>query len=236
MTIELFRQDAYARRCDAQIIAVGEVGLRLDRTVFFPTGGGQPGDRGRLLLSDGSSLDVVDTIKSPDGFDVLHRVSERAPKPNVGTRLIAEVYWPRRHRLMRMHSALHLLCAAVDQPVSGGQVGEHKSRLDFDVKSIKLDKTEIAEKIEDWIAEDRTIRETWVPAEELRRRPELIRTMSVQPPIVDGKVRLVEIEGIDLQVCGGTHVRSTGEIGGITVGKIESKGRHNRRVYLSLVD
>jgi misacylated tRNA(Ala) deacylase len=236
MTIELFRQDAYARRCDAQIIGVGEFGLRLDRTVFFPTGGGQPGDRGRLLLSDGSALDVVDTVKSVDGIEVLHRVSERAPQPNVGTRLIAEVYWPRRHRLMRMHSALHLLCAAVDQPVSGGQVGEYKSRLDFDLKNTKLDKTRIAEIIEDWIAEDRPIREHWIDAEEFRRRPELVRTMGVTPPVVDGRVRLIEIEGIDLQACGGTHVRSTGEIGGVNVGKIESKGRQNRRVHLVLVD
>ncbi len=236
MTIELFRQDAYARRCDAQIIAVGEVGLRLDRTVFFPTGGGQPGDRGRLLFSDGSALDVLDTVKGPDGVDVVHRLSSRAPRPDVGTRLIAEVYWPRRHRLMRMHSALHLLCAAVDQPVSGGQVGEHKSRLDFDIRNIKLDKTEIGERIEAWIAEDYPIQEEWVDASEIRRRPELVRTMAVQPPIIDGRLRLVKIADIDIQACGGTHVRSTGEIGGVVVGKIESKGRHNRRVHLSLVD
>ena len=236
MTIELFRQDAYARRCDAQIIAVGEVGLRLDRTVFFPTGGGQPGDRGRLLFSDGSALDVLDTVKGPDGVDVVHRLSSRAPRPDVGTRLIAEVYWPRRHRLMRMHSALHLLCAAVDQPVSGGQVGEHKSRLDFDIRNIKLDKTEIGERIEAWIAEDYPIQEEWVDASEIRRRPELVRTMAVQPPIIDGRLRLVKIADIDIQACGGTHVRSTGEIGGVMVGKIESKGRHNRRVHLSLVD
>ena len=236
MTIELFRQDAYARRCDAQIIAVGDIGLRLDRTVFFPTGGGQPGDRGRLLFSDGSALDVLDTVKGPDGVEVVHRLSSRAPRPDVGTRLIAEVYWPRRHRLMRMHSALHLLCAAVDQPVSGGQVGEHKSRLDFDIKNIKLDKTEISERIEAWIAEDHPIREEWVDASEIRRRPDLVRTMSVQPPIIDGRLRLVKIEDIDIQACGGTHVRSTGEIGGVVVGKIESKGRHNRRVHLSLVD
>jgi misacylated tRNA(Ala) deacylase len=236
MTIELFRQDAYARRCDAQILGVGELGLRLDRTVFFPTGGGQPGDQGRLLLSDGSALDVVDTVKSPDGIEVLHRLSERASKPDVGTRLIAEVYWPRRHRLMRMHSALHLLCAAIDHPVSGGQVGEHKSRLDFDVKGLKLDKIEIGEQIEEWIAEDRSIREHWVDEDELRRRPELVRALSVRPPVVEGKIRLIEIEGIDLQACGGTHVRSTGEIGGITVGKIENKGRQNRRVHLTLID
>ncbi len=234
-TIEIFRSDAYARRCDAQIISVDENGLLLDQTVFFPTGGGQPGDRGRLLMTDGKALDVIDTIKRPDGGAVLHQVANGA-RPHVGTRLIAEIYWPRRHRLMRMHSALHLLCAAINEAVTGGQVGEHKSRLDFDVRGSKLDKLEIAEKLEQWIDEDRPIREHWVDQDTLHQRPELIRTIGVQPPVLDGRVRLIEIEGIDLQACGGTHVRSTGEIGGVTVGKIENKGRQNRRVHLSLVD
>jgi misacylated tRNA(Ala) deacylase len=236
MTIELFRADAYARRCDAQITAVGPGGLHLDQTVFFPTGGGQPGDRGRLLLTDGKSLDVIDTVKGAENGAVVHRLSDSATLPAVGTRLIAEIYWPRRHRLMRMHSALHLLCAAINEAVTGGQVGEHKSRLDFDVRSNKLDKLEIAEAMERWIAEDRPIREHWISAEEFATRPELVRTVGVQPPVVDGRVRLIEIEGIDLQACGGTHVRSTGEIGGVTVGKIENKGRHNRRVHLGLMD
>jgi misacylated tRNA(Ala) deacylase len=147
---------------------------------------------------------------------------------------VAEIDWPRRHRLMRMHSALHLLCAAVACPVSGGQVGADRSRLDFDLQGAVVDKDAIAERMARWIAEDRPIRFTWIDAGELDARPDLVRTMSVRPPSAGGKVRLVEIEGVDLQACGGTHVRSTGEIGALAVGKIENKGRQNRRVNIAL--
>ena len=131
MTEELFREDAYARSCEARIAVVVEDGVCLDRTVFYCMGGGQPGDRGRLLLDDGAALQVVDTVK--DGARILHRLIDVDGLPAVGARVIGEVDWPRRHRLMRMHSALHLLCAAIGRPVTGGQVGEHKSRLDFDL-------------------------------------------------------------------------------------------------------
>lgn len=135
---------------------------------------------------------------------------------------------------MRMHSALHLLCAAVACPVTGGQVGEPRSRLDFDAGETRLDKAAIAARIDAWIAEDRPIRHLWIDADELAARPELVRTMSVRPPTGAGRVRLIEIEGVDLQACGGTHVRRTVEIGGVVVGKIENKGRQNRRVNLAL--
>ena len=234
MTEELFREDAYARSCEARIAVVVEDGVCLDRTLFYCMGGGQPGDRGRLLLDDGAALQVVDTVK--DGARILHRLIDVDGLPAVGARVIGEVDWPRRHRLMRMHSALHLLCAAIGRPVTGGQVGEHKSRLDFDLQDEPVDKDQIAEVIERWIAEDHPIFHRWVDAAELEARPELVRTMSVRPPTSAGRVRLVEIAGVDLQACGGTHVRSTGEIGAVTVGKIENKGRQNRRISLTLIE
>jgi misacylated tRNA(Ala) deacylase len=234
MTEELFREDAFARQCEASVVRAAEEGVVLDRTVFYSTGGGQPGDRGRLMLDDGRVLEVVDTVKAADG--VMHLLAEGSTLPPVGTRLRGELDWDRRHRLMRMHSAMHLLCRAVDCPVTGGQVGEARSRLDFDVGDAKLDKDAIAAKLAQWIGDDLPIRHFWIDADELEARPELVRTMSVRPPTGSGRVRLVEIEGLDLQACGGTHVRSTGEIGTLGVGKIENKGRQNRRVNLVLAD
>jgi misacylated tRNA(Ala) deacylase len=233
MTDELFREDAYAQRCDAQVTAVVEGGVCLDRTVFYCTGGGQPGDRGRLLLGGGAALEVVDTVK--DGSRIVHRLTAGVELPALGVRVIGEVDWPRRHRLMRMHSALHLLCAAIARPVTGGQVGEQKSRLDFDLQGEPVDTDQIAQIIERWIRENHPISHRWVDAAELEARPELVRTMSVRPPTSAGRVRLVEIADVDLQACGGTHVRSTGEIGALSVGKIENKGRQNRRISLTLV-
>jgi misacylated tRNA(Ala) deacylase len=232
MTDELFREDAYLARCQALVIALDGLDLYLDRTVLYPTGGGQPGDRGRLVLADGSTLPVEDTLKGAQG--IAHRLAEGTTAPAAGTELTAEVDWPRRYRLMRMHSAMHLLCAAVACPVTGGQVGEAKSRLDFDLQGQAVDKDEVAAKIARWIADDRPIRHFWIDAGELEARPELVRTMSVRPPTTGGRVRLVEIEGVDLQACGGTHVRSTREIGALAVGKLENKGRQNRRISLSL--
>jgi len=232
MTEELFREDAYARSCEAQIVAVVDGGVCLDRTVFYCTGGGQPGDRGRLLLDAGAALEVIDTVK--DSGQIVHRLGEGIEPPGTRAGVIAEVDWPRRYRLMRMHSAMHLLCAAIARPVTGGQVGEQKSRLDFDLRGEAVDRDEIARTIERWIAENRPISHRWIDADELASRPELVRTMSVRPPTAAGRVRLVEIEGVDLQACGGTHVRTTREIGALTVGKVENKGRQNRRVNIML--
>jgi misacylated tRNA(Ala) deacylase len=233
MTEELFRADAYARTCEAEVTAALDGGVCLDRTVFYCQGGGQPGDRGRLQL-EGAALEVIDTIK--DGGHIVHRLADGSLMPAVGASLVAEIDWPRRHRLMRMHSAMHLLCAAVACPVTGGQVGADRSRLDFDLQGASIDKDEIAERVASWIAEDRPIRFMWIDADELDARPELVKTMSVRPPATSGRIRLVEIAGVDLQACGGTHVRSTGEIGALAVGKIENKGRQNRRIALTLLD
>ncbi|HEX6143032.1 MAG TPA: alanyl-tRNA editing protein [Geminicoccaceae bacterium] len=229
MTDLLFRDDAYARSCEAEVRAANGDGIELDRTVFYPAGGGQPGDQGIIEAGD-ARLNVLDTVKAGDS-GVLHRLAGEPPP--VGTIVRAEIDWARRHRLMRMHSALHLLCAAVAQPVTGGQIGDGKGRLDFDVQDGALDKERILERLLTWVEADRVISARWIDADDLARRPELVRTMSVRPPTTGGRVRLIEIDGIDLQACGGTHVRSTGEIGALVVGKIENKGRQNRRVNLA---
>jgi misacylated tRNA(Ala) deacylase len=231
VTALLFRDDAYLRTCTAEVIDAGSGGVQLSRTVFYPAGGGQPGDLGRLRIGS-AELQVIDTVKAGDG--VLHLLEGGAAPPGAGSPVEAEIDWERRHRLMRMHSALHLLCAAVAQPVTGGQIGDGKGRLDFDVQDGPLDKERILERLQGWIEGEHAIGSRWIDADELERRPELVRTMSVRPPSTGGRIRLVEIEGVDLQACGGTHVRSTGEIGRVLVGKIENKGRQNRRVNLLL--
>lgn len=234
MTELLFRDDAYCRECAATVLAVRDGAVILDRTVFYPLGGGQPGDTGSLRLEDGSVLDVVDTRKGAAPDEVLHLLAPDMPPPAPGAPVTAVLDWERRHRLMRTHSSLHLLCRAVDGVVTGGQVGDLKGRLDFDIPEAVLDKEALTGKLAEWVAADRPISASWVSEEELDARPELVRTMSVQPPRGHGRIRLIAIEGIDLQACGGTHVRSTGEIGRITVTKIEKKGRQNRRVAVTL--
>lgn len=234
MTEELFRKDAYATTCEARIVGVGADGVRLDRTVFYPVGGGQPGDRGRLVLPDGGALTVVDTVKDPEDGAIVHVLEAPAEAALEGLRVTAEIDWPRRHRLMRMHSALHLLCALVDAPVTGGSIRDGSGRLDFDIPENTLDKGALGAELNRLVREDHPVAMRWITDAELDARPELVRTMSVRPPRGSGSVRLVEIGGVDLQPCGGTHVASTAEIGTLTVTKIEKKGRQNRRVTVAL--
>ncbi len=228
----VFQDDAYARSCEATVISAGPEGIRLDRTVFYPTGGGQPGDRG-VLRFDGGTVEIVDTRKGEHLADVIHIPAEGAAPPAPGAKVTAELDWARRHRLMRMHTCLHLLCTVVDGPVTGGQIGDGRGRLDFDLPEAKLDKAEIAAALNRLIAEDRAVRSRWIGDDELDAQPDLVKTMTVKPPRGAGRVRLLEIEGVDLQACGGTHVSRTGEIGAVTVAKIEKKGRHNRRVGIA---
>src|SRR5215469_12914609 len=230
----LFREDAYAQRCPATVTAVDERGIRLDRTVFYPTGGGQPGDTGVLRLADGTAVAIVDTVKG-EGDEVIHVLAANANRPAIGDVVTAEIDWERRHRLMRMHTCLHLLCAVVPGAVTGGAIGDGRGRLDFDVPGAALDKEAIAAALNKLVAEGHAVAPRWIDEAELEARPELVRTMSVKPPTGAGKVRLLEIEGVDLQPCGGTHVRSTSEIGPVEIGKIENKGRQNRRINLALV-
>jgi misacylated tRNA(Ala) deacylase len=229
----LFRDDAYLRSCEATVVAADERGIRLDRTVFYPTGGGQPGDTGRLRRADGSALAIADARKGDGLDDVLHIPAPGGALPAVGEQVTAEIDWERRYRLMRMHTCLHLLCAVVPGAITGGQISDGKARLDFDVPGESLDKTVITEKLNALIAADHTVSPRWISDEELAASPDLVRTMSVKPPTGYGKVRLLDIAGVDLQPCGGTHIRHTGEIGRIEVTKIENKGRQNRRVNLA---
>jgi misacylated tRNA(Ala) deacylase len=235
MTEELFRGDAYLKSCSATVTAVDATGIRLDRTVFYPTGGGQPGDSGVLRRADGGAIAIADTRKGAAPGEIVHVPAPGQPALAAGDVVTAEIDWARRHRLMRMHTTLHLLCAVVPAGVTGGQVGDARSRLDFDVGELVLDKDEIARKLNELIARDAVVAPRWISDEELAAQPELVRTMSVKPPTGHGRVRLLDIAGIDLQPCGGTHVARTGEIGPVAVEKIESKGKRNRRVVVALV-
>lgn len=230
MTEEIFRNDAYARSCEAVVVTADDRGVVLDRTVFYPEGGGQPGDVGVLRTADGTEVPIADTRKDRDSGAHLHVPAEGAPALEAGQAVTAEIDWERRHRLMRMHTCLHLLCAVIDGGVTGGSVGAEKSRLDFDLPDQSLDKDAIEAALNDLIAADHALAPRWISDDELAASPDLVRTMSVKPPSGQGRVRLIDIAGVDLQPCGGTHVRATGEIGPVRVGKIEKKGRHNRRV------
>ena len=232
MTEELFRNDSYLTSCEATVTGVSGQGVVLDRTVFYPVGGGQPGDRGTLTLADGSALEVVDTYKDRETGDHVHVLAEGVSAPKVGDAVTAEIDWERRYRLMRMHTTLHLLCAVVD----GGQVGGEKSRLDFDLPDTSLDKEHIEAELNRLIGENHPVGFSSITEDELDAQPELVRTMSVKPPSGRGSVRVIDVDGVDLQPCGGTHVRETGEIGRVRVGKIENKGRHNRRINVHLDD
>ncbi|MFN7190616.1 MAG: alanyl-tRNA editing protein [Rhodospirillales bacterium] len=233
MTEELFREDAYLKTATAQVIAATPAGIVLDRTIFYPMGGGQPGDTGTLVRADGTRLAIADTRKGEGG--ILHIAAEGQALPAAGEPVTLEIDWARRHRHMRMHTALHLLCAVVPAGVTGGQIGADRSRLDFDPGEVVFDKAAIEAGLNRLIAEDAPVAPRWVEESELDARPELVRTMSVQPPRGAGRVRLLDIAGVDLQPCGGTHVARTGEIGAVVVEKIESKGKRNRRVVLALV-
>ncbi len=232
MTEELFREDAYLSHCDAEVVRVDGQSVFLDRTVFYPEGGGQPGDTGNLLLPDGSRINVINTRKDADGRGICHVLEVEAIAPVAGDRVTAEIDWDRRHKHMRMHSCLHLLCSLVEGGVTGGSISQEKSRLDFDLQDTSLDKEFLTSELNRLIEEDHALTSTWITDDELAQQPELVRTMSVKPPSGEGRVRLMEVEGVDLQPCGGTHVRSTAEIGAVRVSKIENKGKHNRRINI----
>ena len=236
MTEPLFRDDGYLRSCDARVTGADERGIRLDRTVFYPVGGGQPGDTGMLRLAAGQSIAIVDTLKGALPDEVIHVPAPGSELPKPGTEVVAEIDWERRHRLMRMHTCLHLLCSIVPGAVTGGQVSDGRGRLDFDVPGSSLDKEAIASRLNALIVEGHPVGPRWITDAELAAQAELVRTMSVKPPSGTGRVRLMEISGVDLQPCGGTHVRNTAEIGPVLVTKIENKGKQNRRVILAFAE
>lgn len=233
MTEPLFRNDAYLKSCDATVLALTDKGgVVLDRTVFYPNGGGQPGDSGTMRWSDSAPVTIATTVKGATPDEIVHVLAEGSALPVVGTIVTVELDWDRRHAHMRMHTCLHLLSAVLSYPVTGGQVGAEKSRLDFDIPEATLDKEEITTTLNDLITRDALVGMRWITDDELAAQPDLVKTMSVKPPTGAGHVRLVEVDGMDLQPCGGTHVARTGEIGKVEVRKIEKKGRQNRRVSI----
>ena len=235
MTTELlFRDDAYLRSATARVVAVGERGIEFDRTVFYPQGGGQMGDTGMLLRASGETIAIADTRKG-DAFDsVVHVLAPGAALPDVGETVTLEIDWARRYALMRLHTALHVLSCVVVAAVTGGNIAPDKARLDFDIDMSLLDAATIERGTNELIVRGIETETVWITDAELDAHPELVKTMSVQPPRGAGRVRLLRIPGIDLQPCGGTHVKNIGEIGAIRVLRIRSEGRRNRRVEIAL--
>lgn len=230
----LFREDSYLQSTPATVTALTpEGGVVLDRTVFYAASGGQPGDNGVLRRADGSEI-VIATTVHPDGdkTQIVHVPAEGQALPEVGEALVAEVDWARRYRLMRMHTALHLLSVVLPYPVTGGSVGEDKGRLDFDMPEAPEDVAAIEAALNALVAGNHAVSHEWISDEEMAANPDMIKTMNVKPPMGQGRVRLVRIGDVDLQPCGGTHVRNTSEIGTLALGKIEKKGKQNRRVNL----
>lgn len=228
---ELFREDSYLRSCTATVTASDDEAFTVDQTVFYPLGGGQPGDTG-FVEWDGGRLDIVDTRYASDG-DIAHHLAEGDTPPPTGATVTLTIDWDRRYRHMRMHTAMHLLGAILKYDVTGGNISVDKSRLDFNMEET-VDKAAVEQALADLVSEDHPVSCRWITEDELDAQPELVRTMSVQPPRGKGAIRLLDIAGVDLQPCGGTHVRSTAEVGAIRIGKVEKKGRQNRRVNLHL--
>ena len=235
MTEALFRDEPYRRETPAAVVRVDAAGIVLDRSVFYPRGGGQAGDLGALLLDDGAAIAIADTVKGEPAHAIVH-----VPAPGQeallarlvpGVQVTARLDWERRHRHMRFHTATHLLCAIVPHQTNGCSITAEYARLDFDMVEA-LDREHLERELARLVAGAHEVRTIWITDAELDARPELVRTMSVQPPRGVGRVRLLEIEGVDLQPCGGTHVANTSEIGAVRVVKIEKKSARSRRVVL----
>jgi misacylated tRNA(Ala) deacylase len=230
----LFRDNAYLRTAQATVVAVTERGVELDRTIFYPMGGGQLGDTGTMLRANGQPIAIADTRKGDAIDSVLHIPASGMPPPEPGETLTLEIDWQRRFALMRLHTALHVMSCVVVAPVTGGNISPDKARLDFDIDMSLLDAARIEQETNALIARGVETETVWITDDELDARPELVKTMSVQPPRGAGRVRLLRIPGIDLQPCGGTHVQNIAEIGSIRVIRIRSEGRRNKRVEIAL--
>ena len=232
---ELFREDSRLTECEARITAIDQRGIQLDRTVFYPQGGGQAGDAGELLLADGTRITITDTRKGESPGEIVHVPAaeqvDAIGSLRLGDRVTVRIDWERRHRHMRFHTATHLLCALVPHPVDGCSITATYARLDFHM-SEPLDKEALTAGIARLVAQAHPVRHRWIADAELDADPSLVRSMSVQPPRGSGRVRLLEIENVDLQPCGGTHVANTSEVGGVIVTKIEKKSAMTRRVVL----
>jgi misacylated tRNA(Ala) deacylase len=237
-TTLLFREDAYLPEAAATVLAVNERrGILLDRTVFYATGGGQPGDSGRLECAGGASIAIATAVYGEDKSEIVHVPGEAESLPEPGESVRALLDWDRRFRHMRIHTGLHLLSVVLPFPVTGGSIGADEGRLDFDLEGGEVPAKEaIEDRLNELVAAAYPVTQEWISDDELLANPGMVKTMKVKPPMGTGRVRLVRIGDIDLQPCGGTHVRSTGEIGRLVVGKIESKGRQNRRVRIRFAE
>ncbi|MGI9237306.1 MAG: alanyl-tRNA editing protein [Woeseiaceae bacterium] len=229
-----YYDDSYQKSLVAKITTVDGEWIEFDQTIFYPLGGGQPGDTGTLSASGGRSNRIVDTRKSADSEQIRHQVDASDHGLKAGDEVELQLDWDRRYRHMRMHTCMHLLGSLIPVPVTGGSVGAEKSRLDFDLGEQQIDKDDLTSKINVLVAQEHPVAFGTITEAELDERPELVRTMSVQPPRGAGDIRTVRIEGVDFQPCGGTHVKNTAEIGTVRISKIENKGRRNRRVHLIL--
>jgi len=236
MTETIFSSEPYTSSCIAKVTQSDGLIIQLDRTIFYPTGGGQPGDIGVLKLADNSEVNVIQTSKCRETGEILHEIEESDSKIAVGTTIHTKIDWPRRYNHMRMHTCLHLLCAVINAPVTGGQLSDSKGRLDFNIPHLSLSKEQIQNQLNSYIEKNLSTDSYFISTEELKSQPTLVRTMKVKPPMNSGTVRLLKISDIDLQPCGGTHVKSTGEIGPIAITKIENKGKHNRRINIRFQD
>jgi misacylated tRNA(Ala) deacylase len=236
MTAWLFRDFPYQTSLEASVVTADARGLVLDCTIFYPHGGGQPGDTGTLLREDDTRLPIIDTLKGETRGEIVHVLPPGLPGPRAGETVRLELDWERRYAHMRMHTACHLLSAVLPYPVTGGSIRRDSARLDFDMPAHAADREELAERINALIDAGHPVSTEWIEDAELDRREELVRTLAVAPPRGSGRVRLVRIEGVDLQACGGTHVANTREIGRVVVPKIENKGRQNRRVTIAFAE
>jgi misacylated tRNA(Ala) deacylase len=234
-TLCLFRDDSYLTEALATVLEVHDRGgIVLDKTVFYVTGGGQPGDSGVLKPAEGAPVEIAAAVYG-DGDQIVHVPAEGARKLQRGESVVASIDWQRRYRHMRIHTGLHLLSVVLPFPVTGGRIGTEEGHLDFDFEGPVPTKEEVQHCLNELLAQDHSVSSEWITDDELLANPGIIKTRAVKPPIGSGRVRLIRIGDIDLQPCGGTHVRSTSEIGQLSVAKIENKGRQNRRVRIRLV-
>ncbi|CAB3743874.1 hypothetical protein LMG1866_05936 [Achromobacter ruhlandii] len=233
VTLKRFDDAPYEQQCEATVIAVGADGVELDQTLCYARSGGQAGDSGTLTLADGRALPVADTIYTDDRRRILHVLAEGVAAPQVGDRVTVRIDWPRRHRLMRLHTCLHLLGSLVPAPVTGCSISPDSARIDFDLPESTLDKADLTERLNTLIQARTDVTVNTITPEELAAQPDLVRTVGAAPPGGAARIRIIEIPGVDRQPCGGTHVANTGEIGPVTVTKIEKKSRTNRRVVVA---
>ncbi len=232
----LFREDAYLKDCNATVVAITDQGgIVLDRTVLYATSGGQPGDTGTITLPDGTPVAIASAVYTDvQKTEIAHVPAGPAPPVRIGDVVRAAIDWEPRYGRMKIHTALHLLSVVLPFPITGASVGNADGRADFNIPDAGHDKEAIAARIAEMIVSDAAVASRWISDAELEANPGLIKSMSVKPPMGTGRVRLIEIEGLDLQPCGGTHVRRLGEIGAIAVTGIEKKGKQNRRVRIAL--